>query len=191
MIVSRSFYLENNVVALSQKLLGKYLMTKTEGVVTGGMIREVEAYAGPEDKASHAYQNRKTKRNEVMFDKGGVAYVYLCYGIHTLFNVVTNAENIPHAILVRAIKPLVGIEVMCKRRKKQKLDKTLTSGPGSVCQALGITRVHNGEPLTGSTLWIEDRGVYPKKEEIISSARIGISYAEEYVHVPWRFQYND
>ena len=111
------------------------------------MIIETEAYAGPEDKASHAYGNRRTKRTEVMFHKGGVAYVYLCYGIHSLFNVVTNQEGTPHAVLIRAIQPEIGIETMLKRRGKTKLDNTLTNGPGSLAKALGIGLKHNGVKL--------------------------------------------
>src|SRR6185437_5047411 len=113
-------------------------------VITGGMIIETEAYRAPEDRASHAFGNRRTKRNEVMYHDGGRAYVYLCYGLHALFNVVTNEEGIPHAILIRAIKPEIGVEEMLRRRKKSKVDKTLASGPGTVSQALGITTKHNG-----------------------------------------------
>lgn len=187
MTLPQEFYLTPNVLDTSQKLLGKYLFTHIENKLTGGMITEVEAYAGPEDKASHAYQNRRTPRNEVMFSSGGVAYVYICYGMHVLFNVVTNRANIPHAILIRSILPMEGISFMQERRKKEFIDKSLTLGPGNLSKALGITRTLNGESLTGSTLWIEDKGVCVEKNNIVSTPRIGIDYAQEYIHVPWRF----
>src|ERR1700722_11839956 len=126
------YYLSDDVLSLSRDLLGKYLFTKFEDRLTGGIILETEAYRGPEDKASHAYGNRRTKRNEIMFHKGGVSYVYVCYGIHALFNIVTNMEHIPHAILVRAIEPVVGIEHMLARRGQKKLTPKLTSGPGAL-----------------------------------------------------------
>lgn len=155
--------------------------------MTGGIITETEAYKGAEDKACHAYQNRRTKRTEVMFNAGGVAYVYLCYGMHHLFNIVTHQEGTPHAILVRALFPTDGIETMLKRRNKTKLDKTLTTGPGSLSQALGIQTKHSGTPLTHPTIWIEDRGLVIEKEKILSSPRVGIDYAEEHALLPWRF----
>lgn len=160
-------------------------MTKIDDVLTGGMILETEAYRGPEDRASHAFNNRRTKRTEVMFQKGGIAYVYLCYGIHCLFNVVTNKNEIPHAILIRAIAPDCGINKMFQRRKKKKLHFTLTSGPGSVCQALGIHLIHNGHTLTKPPIWIEDRGYTPKNIHV--GPRIGIEYAKEDALLPWRF----
>jgi DNA-3-methyladenine glycosylase len=131
-----SFYQQDDVLEVSRKLLGKYLFTHFDNVLTGGMIIETEAYRAPEDRASHAYGMRRTKRNEVMYQAGGVCYVYLCYGIHALFNVITNQEGIPHAILIRAIKPLVGIETMLKRRHKQKIDCNLTGGPGTLTDFL-------------------------------------------------------
>ncbi|NGX37580.1 MAG: putative 3-methyladenine DNA glycosylase [Chlamydiae bacterium] len=183
-ILPRAFYEQEDVVDLARQLLGKWLITKIDGTLTGGMIIETEAYKGAEDKASHAYGNRRTKRTEVIFARGGVAYVYLCYGMHNLFNIVTNKQDTPHAILIRALKPDLGIETMQKRRKTS---HNLTSGPGMVCQALGITRKENGHPLTEAPLWIEERGV---KGQIESSARIGISYAREHASLPWRFLLN-
>lgn len=184
-----SFYQQEDVVTLSRSLLGKYLFTclEPENVITGGMIIETEAYHGPEDKASHAYNNRRTKRTETMFSEGGVAYVYLCYGMHHLFNIVTNQKNIPHAILIRAIQPEAGIDVMLRRRNKKKLVPTLTRGPGSLCQALGINRTHDGFTLDGNSIWLEDRGVLIPTECIQASPRIGVDYAEEDALKPWRF----
>lgn len=189
-LLPQEFYLDADVVSLSQKLLGKYLFTKTREGLTGGIITETEAYKGPEDKASHAYLMRRTARNEVMYARGGIAYVYICYGIHYLLNVVTNEVNIPHAILLRSMQPTVGIDLMLKRRKKKQLDKTLTKGPGNLCQALHVTRDFNGESLTGSRIWIEDRNFNIKTKDIIISPRVGIDYAEEHAFLPWRFQLN-
>jgi DNA-3-methyladenine glycosylase len=184
-ILPLSFYRKEDVVDISRKLLGKYLFTFMEGQLTGGMITETEAYRGPEDRASHAFGMRRTKRNEMMYAKGGVCYIYLCYGLHSLFNIVTNQEEIPHAVLIRAIKPEMGIETMLKRRHKSKIDKTLTNGPGSLSQALGLSLNHNGCSLKGPCIWVEDQGIKPAK--ITASPRIGIDYAGDDALLPWRF----
>lgn len=186
------YYQQDDVVALSRSLIGKYLFTcmEPENIVTGGMIIETEAYCGSEDKASHAYKNRRTKRTETMFSAGGTAYVYLCYGLHHLFNIVTNKKGIPHAILIRAIQPEVGIDVMLKRRNKQKLVPELCSGPGALCQALGINRVHDGIALNSASIWLEDKGVIIAQEHIQVTPRIGIDYAGDDVLKPWRFVLN-
>lgn len=184
-VLPLSFYRQEDVLEVSRQLLGKYLCTKMDGQLTGGMIIETEAYRGPEDRASHAFGMRRTKRNEMMYAKGGVCYIYLCYGLHSLFNIVTNQDEIPHAVLIRAIQPEIGIETMMKRRKKSKIDKTLTNGPGSLSQALGLSLNHNGISLKGPQIWVEDRGVKPS--QIITSPRIGIDYAGEDAFLPWRF----
>jgi DNA-3-methyladenine glycosylase len=183
-----SFYQHDDVLELSRLLLGKYLMTAFDGIQTGGMIVETEAYRGPEDRASHAFGNRKTKRNSVMYEEGGVCYVYICYGLHHLLNVVTHREGVPHAVLIRAIEPKVGIETMLKRRGKEKVIRSLTAGPGALAQALGITRNHNGISLTGDVIWIEDHGVAVPNKEIVASPRIGVAYAGEDASLPWRFR---
>lgn len=188
-LLPSEYYKHSDVLFLSRDLLGKFLMTRIDGVVTGGMITETEAYRGPEDKASHAFGLRRTKRNEAMYNSGGIAYVYCCYGIHALFNVVTNATDIPHAILIRAIVPEVGIPTILKRRKKKSLDKTTSSGPGTLTQALGISLQHNFAPLTGSTVWIEDRNIQIKEEQISIGPRIGVDYAGEDALLPWRFRF--
>lgn len=187
-ILPSSFYQHDDVLSISSRLLGKYLMTNIDGVLTGGMIIETEAYKGPEDKASHAHNNRRTKRTEVMFHNGGIAYVYRCYGIHALFNVVTSLSGTPHAVLIRAIDPEIGIEKMLERRGKKSLDKTLASGPGTLTQSLGIDTVHNGVSLQGPLIWIEDRGIKIKEEEVEMSPRIGVDYAGEHAQLPWRFR---
>lgn len=179
------FYLRDDVVSISSELLGCLLFTSIGGVVTGGRIIETEAYRGAEDRACHAYNNRKTTRTEVMFRQGGVSYVYLCYGMHNMLNVVTNREGLPHAVLIRAIEPLVGIDVMMKRRKKERIDTTFTKGPGTVAQALGIDRRLNGVSLLGESLWIEE-GERPTKIE--AGPRVGVDYAGPDALLPWRFQ---
>ena len=184
--LTASFYLRDDVVAIAQELLGTILVTEWEGVRTTARIVETEAYRGPEDKASHAYNNRRTARTEVMFGPGGHAYVYLCYGIHHLFNVVTGPAEIPHAVLVRAVEPLVGIDIMMARRQRTQ-PKKLTSGPGLVGQALGLSTIHSGLALTtGDSIWIEAQGL-EKDEAIVSSPRIGVDYAGECATWPWRF----
>ena len=187
MKLPKEFYLQNDVLKISKELLGKFLFTNIEGKITGGMITETEAYKAPEDKASHAYGGRKTSRTEIFYAEGGVSYVYLCYGIHNLFNVVTNQKNIPHAILIRAIEPMEGIEYMLERRNKTKVSPALTCGPGSMSQALGITKKHNNLDLQGDQIWIEDRGIKIAAKDILKGPRIGVDYAAEYASKPWRF----
>lgn len=156
----REFYVRPNVVQIAKDLLGKYLLTRLEDTVTGGMIVETEAYAGPEDRASHAHNSRRTSRTEIMFHEGGVAYVYLCYGIHHLFNIVTNVEGIPHAVLIRAIEPTDGAELMLRRRNMKEGSPKLSGGPGTLTQALGIKTTHTQTDLTDEQIWLEDRGFF-------------------------------
>jgi DNA-3-methyladenine glycosylase len=182
-----NFYEREDVVQISKDLLGKYLFTNIDGEITGGIITETEAYAGAIDKASHAYKNRRTKRTEIMFGSGGTAYVYLCYGIHHLFNVVTNFEGIPHAVLVRAIKPFEGIPTILKRRNKEKISPSITKGPGTVSQALGIETKHTGISLLGNMIWIEDRKFKVHENDIKAGPRIGVDYAAEDALLPYRF----
>lgn len=181
-----SFYLRPDVVTIARELIGKVVFSSIDGVLTGGIITETEAYRGPEDKASHAYNNRRTARTEVMFCEGGIAYVYMCYGIHFLLNVVTNSKDIPHAVLIRALHPIEGIKQMEERRKTP---KNLCKGPGSVCQALGINRSHNGLSLQKPPLWIEDHGHTIDTIEV--GPRIGIDYAGEDARLPYRFFLKD
>lgn len=179
MKLQRDFYLQDDVIEISKELLGKYLFTYIDHQLTGGIIIETEAYEGITDKASHAYNNKRTKRTETMFALGGISYIYLCYGIHYLFNVVTNKIDTPHAILIRAIKPVVGIETILKRRNQTKMTNKLTGGPGTTAQALGITMKQNSIDLTKDTIWIEDRGVKINKKDITITPRIRVDYAEE------------
>ncbi|MBC7485888.1 MAG: DNA-3-methyladenine glycosylase [Cytophagaceae bacterium] len=180
------YYLNKDVLFLAEDLIGKTLCTNINNIFTCGIITETEAYAGVNDKASHAYNDRRTNRTEIMYSKGGVSYVYLCYGIHHLFNIVTNAKDIPHAILIRAIYPSIGIEEIEERRGR-KLSKNLCVGPGKVSQALGINLLHNNLSLTGKEIWVQDDGVKINPSDIQVGPRIGVDYAEEDAKLPYRF----
>ena len=181
------FYRRENVLEIAVELLGKLLVTNWDGIVTSGRIVECEAYAGIMDKASHAFGARRTNRNEVMYAKGGVSYVYLCYGIHHLFNVVTHPGETPHAILIRGLEPVKGISEMLKRTGKEKLDNSLTRGPGNLSKALGIHKSHSGLSLTGRQLFLADDGFTYPPETIASSPRIGVDYAGADALLPYRF----
>ena len=181
------FYKRKDVAKIAKELLGKILVTNWEGVVTSGRIVECEAYEGIIDKASHASGGRRTRRNEIMYGEGGYAYVYLCYGIHHLFNVVTNFHEVPHAILIRALDPIEGVREMLLRTSKKKLDDTLTRGPGNVSKALGIFTKHSGLSLSGDQIFIADDGGTFSKNEIAASPRVGVDYAGEDALLPYRF----
>lgn len=182
-----SFYQRKDVLKIAKELLGKVLVTRWNGILTSGRIVEVEAYNGIIDKASHAFGGRRTNRNEIMYADGGVAYVYLCYGIHHLFNVVTNNRETPHAILIRAVEPATGIDEMLKRTGKKKLDNTLTKGPGNLSKALGIFTFHSGCSLQSKELFIAEDGFVYGKKEIRASARIGVDYAGNHALLAYRF----
>lgn len=188
MKLSADFYLRDDVVLISRELLGKYIFTDIDGVLTGGIIVETEAYAGRNDKACHANLNRRTKRTEIMYQDGGSAYVYLCYGIHNLFNITTNIDGLADAVLLRAIEPVQGMHEMMERRKYSRLDPHLTAGPGKLTQALGINLNHYGESLVGNTIWIEEKGLKITEKDIISSTRVGVDYAGKDALLPWRFR---
>lgn len=181
-----SYFQSDDTLGISQGLLGKFLVSMCGNQLTSGMIIETESYLGKEDRACHAFGGRRTKRTEVMYLEGGHWYVYLCYGLHSLLNVVTHKKDEPHAILIRALQPCEGIETMLKRRGKEKIDSHLTSGPGSVCKALGIGTEVSGEQV-GKTVWIEDRGVAIPKSQITATPRIGVAYAKEHALLPYRF----
>jgi DNA-3-methyladenine glycosylase len=182
-----AFYDRPDVVKIAKELIGKILVTQFDGTRTSGRIVETEAYAGEIDRASHAWNGRRTNRTEIMFGHGGKAYVYLIYGIHHLFNVVTNSKEIPHAILIRAIEPLEGVETMLVRTRKKKPDHTLTRGPGNVSKALGIFTKHTGLNLLGKEIYIaQDDFVVPKKD-IIATPRIGVDYAGKDAALLYRF----
>lgn len=185
--LSPAFYLQSDVVAVARQLLGKVLVTNIGGEITKGRIVETEAYNGVIDKASHAFGGRRTNRTEIMFSKGGVAYVYLCYGMHHLFNIVTNKKDIPHAVLIRALEPMSGIETMLERRSKTTLDSTLTKGPGSAAKAMGISTEHSGISLSAAAIAVYDDGFAYSASEVLATPRIGVDYAGEDAWLPYRF----
>ncbi len=190
MKLEKAFYLRNDVVEIAKDLLGKYLFTNNNGIITAGIITETEAYEGITDKASHAYNNRRTQRTETMYQCGGIAYVYLCYGMYSLFNVVTNVEGIPHAVLLRGIKPVEGIAEIKKRVKQNNLDKYLLNGPGKLANALGIHYSQTGTDLNSDVIWLEDKEYKVKTDDIIITKRIGVDYAKEDALLPYRFILN-
>lgn len=186
-VLPYSFYIDGSVVDIAIRLLGKVMVTNINNRFTLSRIVETEAYDGEKDKACHAYPLRKTMRTEVMFKDGGRSYVYVCYGIHHLMNIITNAENEPHAVLIRAVEPIVGLEAM-EEHKKKAGQALLTNGPGKLCRALGITRKHNDVILydDSSPIWIgETKENLPF--EVVQTTRIGVGYAEEDAFLPWRF----
>ena len=186
----RDFYLRPDVLTVSKQLLGKLLVVAGPNQErVSGKIVEVEAYRGPEDRASHAYGGRRTKRTETMYNAGGVAYVYFVYGMYYQFNVVSGVADVPHAILVRALEPVEGIEIMRERRQSHP-DHNLTNGPGKLCIAMGIDKQLDGADLLGDRVWLEDyETVSPRL--IARGPRIGIDYAEEWIQKPWRFWIRD
>jgi DNA-3-methyladenine glycosylase len=181
------FYRQKNTPLVAKQLLGKVLISNIDGKLTAGRILETEAYHGKNDKASHAFQDRRTARTEVMFHEGGIAYVYLCYGIHPLFNVVTGEKDIPAAVLIRALEPLTGMDTMLQRLQKSKLDHSLTRGPGNLSKALGIHTKHSGIRLQGPELFIADDGFRLSKTTIGITPRIGVDYAGTDAALPYRF----
>ena len=187
MKLSTAYYLNEDVVSLAKDLLGKVLFTNINGQVSAGVIVETEAYFGIKDKASHAYGGRRTNRTETMYAQGGIAYVYLCYGMHYLFNVVSSVIDDPHAVLIRAIEPLVGINYMEERRNMAHTKSAISSGPGSAAKALGIDRTFNAKDLSGDEIWIEDHQISFTDEQILAGPRVGIAYAQEHASFPWRF----
>lgn len=182
-----SFYRQKNVCTVAKSLLGKVLVTAIEGKMTAGRIVETEAYNGIVDKASHAWNGRRTNRTEIMYAPGGVSYVYLCYGIHHLFNVVTNEADIPHAVLIRALEPLAGIEYMLERTRRIKLDDCVTRGPGNLTKAMGIRTRHSGISLHKDELFIAADAFTLKPLQVLATPRIGVDYAGEDAALPYRF----
>src|SRR5262245_51449009 len=173
------FYNRPDVVKIAKELIGKIIVTAFNGIITSGRIVETEAYAGVIDRASHAWGGRRTRRTEIMYSPGGTAYVYLIYGIHSMFNIVTAKKDVPHAVLVRAVEPMQGVEVMLERTGKAMADYTLTKGPGNVARALGITTKHTGWDLQSRELYIAEDNYRAPQKDIIKTPRIGIDYAGE------------
>jgi len=185
--VPLSFYDRKDVVKIAEELLGKIIVTKIDGFVTSGRIVETEAYVGISDKASHSFSGRRTAKNEHMYSAPGTTYVYICYGMHQMMNIVTNEKEIPDAVLIRAIEPLEGIDIMLQRTGKGQLDKTLTRGPGNVGKALGIFKHHSGLHLLDEQIYLLDDGQKILKENIGISKRIGVESAGADGLLPYRF----
>jgi len=182
------FYKQTDVVSIARELIGKIVVTNLEGKITSGRIVETEAYVAFIDKASHAYKGRRTARNEHMYAVAGTAYIYICYGMHQMLNVVTNKKGVPDAVLIRALEPLAGIDTMLQRTGKVKLDFTLTKGPGNVGKALGIFKTHSGVHLLDDEIYItSDKNFIIETGMIGSSKRIGVNYAGEDALLPYRF----
>lgn len=181
------FYKRPDVVQIASELIGKIIVTNFDGLITAGRIVETEAYIGLTDRASHSYGGKRTVRNEYMYAGAATAYVYICYGIHHLFNVVCNEKNIPDAVLIRAVEPLTGIETMQARTGKRKADNSLTKGPGNAAKALGISKMHSGINLLKGEIYIADDGYTIVANSIGISKRIGIDGTGDAVLKPYRF----
>lgn len=186
--VEKDFYCGEDVLHIAQALLGKYLCTYIDGGLTVGKIVETEAYCHQNDRACHSHLQKRTKRTEIMYAEGGVAYVYLCYGLHALFNIVTNSTNKADAVLIRAIEPVEGLPLMLRRRGLLRPEYRLCTGPGTLTQALGIGKVHYGTDLCGEQIWIEEGERLYESHEIQADARVGIGYAGADALLPWRFR---
>jgi len=182
------FYTDPDVVGIARALLGKILWCNMDGVLSGGIITETEAYAGAEDRASHAWGNRRSGRTEVMYREGGCAYIYLCYGIHSLFNVVTGREGLPHAVLIRGVEIAGGHENVQKRLGRKIFQTKDTTGPGRVTRALGLHHSMTGTSLLGEEIWLEDHGIVIPEHQILTGPRIGVDYAGDDAALPYRFR---
>jgi len=185
--LGNDFYRRDDVLLIARELMGKILVSHLDGILTSGRIVECEAYAGVGDKAAHSFGGRRTSRTETMYSPGGVAYVYLCYGIHHLFNIVTNVKDVPQGILIRSLEPVKGITDMLLRTGKKKADNSLTRGPGNVTRAMGISTSHNSTSLTGTRIYVVDDGFRYPPASIQSSPRIGVDYAGADALLPYRF----
>lgn len=192
--LERNFYLSNDVVSVAEGLIGKVLCTSINGEKTAGIIVETEAYAGRSDNACHGQFHHYTEKASAMFLEGGVSYVYICYGIHRLFNVITNSEGKSDAVLIRAIEPIEGYEIMERRRnlkQRKPVDYRLTRGPGCLTIAMGIGMEHNALELDDKVVWIEDRDIDFSSEMLLSSKRVGVSPAGRDADLPYRFYVKD
>ena len=185
--LDQSFYNRKDVVQIARDLLGKILVTQWDAVRCSGRIVETEAYAGMEDRACHAFGGRRTVRSEDLYGAPGTVYIYICYGMHHLFNVITNKKDIPHAVLIRSLEPLEGIDHMLIRTGKPVADFTITKGPGNLARAMGMSKIHSGGNLFSEEIFIEDDGMRYKKDQIAITKRIGVESAREDAELPYRF----
>jgi DNA-3-methyladenine glycosylase len=186
-LLDKSFYNRKNVLRVARDLLGKILVTQLDGVRSSGRIVETEAYAGVGDRASHAFGGRRTARSEHLYGEPGTVYIYISYGMHHLFNVITNKKDIPHGVLIRALEPIEGIEHMLERTGKLPGDISITKGPGNLSSAMGMNKIHSGGNVFSKEIFIADDGLRYKKNEIIVTKRIGVEGAREDAKLPYRF----
>ena len=187
MKLTTDFYQREDTLQIARDLLGKSVFSSIDGELCGGIIIETEAYMGPDDRGSHTFNNLRTPRNEMMFSAGGVVYMYICYGIHNMLNIVTGSSNMPHAILIRAIEPNLNLEVMRDRRNIFNDDVRLCKGPGALCKALGLNKTHNGTDLQSEIIWVEDTNFRYSDSQIKTTPRVGMNFEGEYKSIPWRF----
>lgn len=184
----QTFYERKDVIEIAKELIGKIVVSEINGKLTSGRIVETEAYVAIVDKASHSFNARRTPRNEDMYAAAGTVYIYICYGMHQMLNIVTNKKNIPDAILIRAIEPIEGIDIMLERTGKSQSDFTLTKGPGNAGKALGICKEHSGVHIRGDKIYIvEDKKFILPPQQIGVSKRIGVEPAGEDALLPYRF----
>lgn len=186
-LLDKSFYNRKNVLQVARDLLGKILITQLDDVRTSGRIVETEAYAGVGDRASHAFGGRRTARSEHLYGEPGTVYIYISYGMHHLFNVITNKKDTPHGVLIRALEPMEGVEHMLDRTGKLSGDFSITKGPGNLSRAMGMTKIHSGGNVFSKEIFIADDGMRYKKNEIIITKRIGVEGAREDAELPYRF----
>ena len=181
------FYKRADVILIARELIGKIIVTNVNGQITSGRIVETEAYIGLTDRASHSYGGKRTARNEHMYAEAGTVYVYICYGMHHLFNVVCNKKDIPDAVLIRAVEPLSGIDIMLERSGKIRPGSSITKGPGNAAKALGISKNHSGISVLQDQIYIADDGYIVEQNCIGISSRIGIGNTGDAVLKPYRF----
>jgi len=186
MILQESFY-RQDTINVARELLGKILVHNSKEGTTSGRIVETEAYLGPEDRAAHSSGGRRTARNEVMYGQKGHVYVYFIYGMYYCLNITAgNLSGKPEAVLIRALEPLTGEEIMVKRRSQQGKIANLTNGPSKLCMAMGISKVQNKKDITAPPLYVEDASLV-SQDLIVETSRIGVDYSGEWKNKPWRF----
>jgi DNA-3-methyladenine glycosylase len=186
MPIKKDFYCRDSLI-VARDLLGKLLVHESPEGVTAGKIVETEAYKGPEDKAAHSFGNKRTPRTETMYGPKGHSYIYLIYGLYYCINVTSGAfEGKPEATLIRALEPVKGIDLMIKRRKQTGQLVNISSGPGRLCIAMGLTKIHNGLDMSQPPLYITE-GQSVDLQDITQAPRIGVDYAAEHKDLPWRF----
>jgi DNA-3-methyladenine glycosylase len=192
LVLPLAFFQRPDVLLTARELLGKHVCTLLDGELTTGRIVETEAYRHEGDPSITLHLQRKARQAQALYQPGGHAYLYTVYRVHTLFNITAHDADHPDAIIIRAIEPLEGVEVMLRRRGLAKVARNLTAGPGVLSQALGLTPALNGEPLTGPRIWLENAGENISEENIVASSRVGLEYAgDEAVALPWRFRVKD